>query len=160
MNTQAPAQQQDPDKFIATQTRLSASPLVPEIQLHQASEDLPIWQMSEEELAEHGIPAPFWAFAWAGGQAIARYLLDNPEYVRDKHILDFGAGSGIITIAALKAGAASALAADIDPFAKSACYLNAKANNVDLTATTDNLIDTPTKAGTSYLLETCATSSP
>ena len=145
MKIQAPAQHQDPDNFIETQTRLSASPLVPEIQLHQASEDFPIWKMSEEELADHGIPSPFWAFAWAGGQAISRYLLDNPAYVRGKRILDFGAGSGIIAIAALKAGAASAYAADIDPFAKSACYLNAKANNVELTATTENLIGSPNK---------------
>lgn len=143
MITQAPAQHQDPDEFIVTQTRLTSSPLVPEIQLHQASEDLPIWEMSEEELADHGIPSPFWAFAWAGGQAIARYLLDKPEYAQGKRILDFGAGSGIIAISALKAGAASALAADIDPFATSACYLNAKANNVELIATTDNLIGSP-----------------
>ena len=143
MITQAPAQHQDPDEFIATQTRLTSSPLVPEIQLHQASEDLPIWKMNEEELADHGIPAPFWAFAWAGGQALARYLLDKPEYVQGKRILDFGAGSGIIAISALKAGATSALAADIDPFATSACYLNAKANNVEVIATTDNLIGSP-----------------
>lgn len=143
MNTQAPAPHRDPDTFIATQTRLLASPLVPEIQLHQATEDLPIWKMSEEELADHGIPAPFWAFAWAGGQAIARYLLDKPAYVQGKRILDFGAGSGIIAIAALKAGATSALAADIDPFAKSACHLNAIANDVQLTATTNNLIGSP-----------------
>lgn len=96
--------------------------------------------MGEEGLADAGVPPPFWAFAWAGGQALARYLLDHPDVVAGKRVLDFGSGSGIVALAALRAGAKSALAADIDDFACAAALLNAAANELALAITTDNLI--------------------
>ena len=96
--------------------------------------------MTEEELEKSGLPPPFWAFAWAGGQALARYILDNPEIVRGRCVLDFGSGSGLIAIAAMKAGAASVLAADIDAFAAVAIALNAETNGVVVAATTEDLV--------------------
>lgn len=106
---------------------------MPEIGLHLADEAHELWHRTEEELAEIGLPPPFWAFAWAGGQALARHVLDNPEIVRGKHVLDFATGSGLVAIAAAKAGAASVLAADIDPFCAAAVRLNTAANGVSLT---------------------------
>jgi len=117
-----------PPAFIRAETRLMPVPLVPEISLHLAEESLPIWQRTEEELGEIGLPPPFWAFAWAGGQALARHILDHPEIVRDKRVLDFASGSGLVAIAALKAGAAHVEAADIDRFAQAAIALNMAAN--------------------------------
>ena len=130
----------DPVAFIRANTLLHEPPLIPEVKLHLASEIVPIWQMTEEELQENGLPPPFWAFAWAGGQALSRYILDHPDVVRGKRVLDFGSGSGLIGIAAMKAGAASVLAADIDPFAAAAIRLNAEVNNVSLLETMDNLV--------------------
>jgi predicted nicotinamide N-methyase len=130
----------DPAHFIRENTALHEPPLIPEIKLHLASEIVPIWQMTEEELEKSGLPPPFWAFAWAGGQALARYILDNPEIVRGRRVLDFGSGSGLIAIAAMKAGAVSALAADIDAFAAAAIALNAGANGVVVATTTDDLV--------------------
>lgn len=130
----------DPARFIRENTALHEPPLIPEIRLHLASEIVPIWQMTEEELEKSGLPPPFWAFAWAGGQALARYILDNPEIVRRRRILDFGSGSGLIAIAAMKAGAASVLAADIDAFAVAAIALNAEMNDVAVAATTEDLV--------------------
>ena len=130
----------DPARFIRENTALHEPPLIPEIRLHLASEIVPIWQMTEEELEKSGLPPPFWAFAWAGGQALARYILDNPEIVRRRRILDFGSGSGLIAIAAMKAGAASVLAADIDAFAVAAIALNAETNEVAVAATTEDLV--------------------
>lgn len=118
--------------FIRKHTRIERTPLVPEIELHLASEALPLWQASEEELQTIGLPPPFWAFAWAGGQGLARYLLDNPDMVHGKRVLDFATGSGLVAIAAAKAGAAHVIAADIDPFCEAAVRLNADANGVAL----------------------------
>ncbi len=128
--------------FIRANTKLLAPPLVPEVGLHLAEESLPIWRKTEEELGQMNIPPPFWAFAWAGGQALARYILDNRETVATKSVLDLGAGSGLIAIAAMIAGAASAEANDPDPFAQSAATLNAIENNVQLTATRDDKLST------------------
>ncbi|MCP6060149.1 50S ribosomal protein L11 methyltransferase, partial [Klebsiella pneumoniae] len=83
--------------------------------LHVADEAVPLWQRTEEELGEMGLPPPFWAFAWAGGQALARHVLDHPETVAGRKVLDFASGSGLVGIAAMKAGAASVTCADIDP---------------------------------------------
>jgi predicted nicotinamide N-methyase len=116
---------------------------VPEIPLHIAEESVPIWQKTEEELGEMNVPPPYWAFAWAGGQALARYLLDNPGLVDDRCVLDLGSGSGLVAIAAAKAGARRALAADIDAFAVAAIELNAAANGVALETTADDLLATP-----------------
>lgn len=130
----------DPQSFIRKNTELLDCPLIPEINLHLASEIVPIWQLTEEELSEKGVPPPFWAFAWAGGQALSRFILDHPEWVRGKSVLDFAAGSGIVAIAAAQAGATSVLAADIDPFAVAACRLNANANSQTISATENNLL--------------------
>src|SRR6476646_7302565 len=102
-------------KFILENTALMAPPHVPEIVLHLADEAHDLWQRTEDELVEIGLPPPFWAFAWAGGQGRARYVLDNPDTVRGKRVLDFASGSGLVAIAAAKAGAAEVIAADIDP---------------------------------------------
>ena len=129
-----------PEDFIKTNAALIAPPLVPEIRLYLATEVVPLWRATEEELARIGVPPPYWAFAWAGGQALARYILDHPDMVRGKHVLDIGAGSGLVGLAAAQAGAASILAADIDAFACAAIRLNAAANNCEITVTQDDLI--------------------
>jgi predicted nicotinamide N-methyase len=129
--------------FIAENTRLQAPPHTPELVLHLADEITPIWRMTEEALAEIGLPPPFWAFAWAGGQALARYVLDNPQLVAGKRVLDFASGSGIVGVAAARAGAASVLCADIDGFCAVAAELNAEANGVDLQTTDIDLLDAP-----------------
>ncbi len=102
---------------------------------------MPLWRKIEEEKGEVDVPPPFWAFAWAGGQAIARYLLDHPEEVDGKRVLDFGAGSGLCAIAAMKAGAVHALAADIDVFCRQALIMNARANGVRVSFTGRDLLD-------------------
>ena len=126
--------------FILQHTRLEAPPHTPELRLHLASEITPIWAMTEEALAEIGLPPPFWAFAWAGGQALARYVLDHPEAVADRAVIDFAAGSGIVGVAAARAGAARVLAADIDPFCEAAVALNAAANGVSVAFTAEDLL--------------------
>ncbi len=118
----------DQAEFILANTALTAPPLVPEIKLHTANELLPIWEASEQALAAHGVAPPFWAFAWAGGQALARYILDRPELVAGRSVLDFAAGSGLVAIAAARAGASSVTAAEIDPHAAASIGLNAAAN--------------------------------
>lgn len=118
-------------KFILDNTALMAPPHVPEVLLHLADEAHDLWLRTEEELAEIGLPPPFWAFAWAGGQGLARYVLDNPGTVRGKQVLDFASGSGLVAIAAMKAGAAAVIAADIDPFCETAIALNLEANAVN-----------------------------
>ena len=130
----------DPNAFIRAETRLRPVPLVPEVSLHVADEAVPIWHRTEEELGELGLPPPFWAFAWAGGQALARHVLDHPETVRGKRVLDFASGSGLVGIAAMKAGATSVTCADIDPFAVAAIALNGAANGVALSPTQADLI--------------------
>src|SRR6185312_12062682 len=98
-----------PKEFILANTALVAPPLVPEIALHLATEVVPLWRKTEEELEAEGIPPPYWAFAWAGGQALARYVLDTPDNVRGRALLDFGSGSGLVAIGAMRAGARSVL---------------------------------------------------
>src|SRR6187549_2791206 len=132
--------------FIVENTRLQAPPHAPELLLHLADEITPIWRMTEEALEEMGLPPPFWAFAWAGGQALARYLLDHPQAVAGKRVVDFAAGSGIVAIAAMKAGAAHVLAADIDSFCGPAIALNAAANDVAVAFTDADLLDAPPPA--------------
>lgn len=130
----------DPDAFIRVNTQVLAPPLVPEIKLHQATEVTDIWEATEAKLEEIGLPPPFWAFAWAGGQALARYLLDNPETVAGKTVLDFAAGSGLSAIAAMKAGAANVLASEIDPFAGAAMRANAVLNDVQIDVVVDDVV--------------------
>ena len=123
----------DATAFILAETRLRPVPHAPEIVLHVADEATELWQKTEEELGEIGLPPPFWAFAWAGGQALARYILDHPETVRGRRVLDFASGSGLVAIAAMKAGAADVVACDIDLFAIAAISVNAQANGVAVT---------------------------
>ena len=115
--------------FIMANTCRLRPPLVPEIMLHLAEESLPIWSKTEEELGEMNVPPPYWAFAWAGGQALARYILDTPSTVAGKTVLDIGSGSGLVAIAAKMAGAGRVIANDIDVFANVACRMNAAANS-------------------------------
>ncbi len=131
----------DHPEFIRQNTSLLAPPLVPEVLLHLAHEAVPIWQKTEEELGEIGLPPPFWAFAWAGGQALARYVLDHPALVAGRSVLDLATGSGLVGIAAKKAGAQTVLAADIDLFATAATRLNSQANDVALAITDDDLLE-------------------
>jgi predicted nicotinamide N-methyase len=131
-----------PQGFIRANAVVAAPPLVPEIALQLAAEMVPLWSKTEEELAAVGVPPPYWAFAWAGGQALARYVLDNPETVRGKRVLDVGSGSGLVALAAAKARAAGVLAADIDSFACAAIALNAKVNGADVAVTSQDVIGT------------------
>jgi predicted nicotinamide N-methyase len=126
----------DPALFVRHNTVIAAPPLVPEIRLHLATEITPIWLATEEGLVRSGLPPPFWAFAWAGGQALARYILDHPDQVAGRVVLDFGAGSGLVAIAAAKAGASSVLATDIDHFAFAAIAANAALNDAVITVMT------------------------
>jgi predicted nicotinamide N-methyase len=128
----APAPIADRAAFIRTNTRLFAPRLVPEIGLYQADALVPLWRATEPDLAVLGLPPPYWAFAWAGGQALARYILDHPETVSGKTVLDFGSGSGLGAIAAAVAGASHVTAAEIDAFGRTAIALNAAANDVTL----------------------------
>jgi predicted nicotinamide N-methyase len=133
----------DPEAFIRANTALQPTPHAPEISLYVADEITPIWTMTEEALGELGISPPFWAFAWAGGQAIARYVLDHPDIVRGKSVLDFASGSGLCAIAAMKAGAARAVACDVDPFCRAAIAVNAEANGVSVDCVIADLLDDP-----------------
>jgi len=130
-----------PEDFIRANTAIAAPPLVPEIRLHLATEITPIWQATEDSLAQGQVPPPFWAFAWAGGQALARYILDHPETVADRDVLDLASGSGMVAIAAALAGARRVTAADIDPFAAAAIMLNTALNGVTLSIETRDLLD-------------------
>jgi predicted nicotinamide N-methyase len=119
---------------------VASVPLVPEIRLHLVTEDCALWRASEEEAAALGFVEPYWAFAWPGGQALARYVLDNAALVRGKRVLDFGSGCAIEGIAAGLAGAASVLCADIDPLAGEAALANAALNGAQLSVTGEDLI--------------------
>lgn len=129
-------------EFILANTALLAPPHVPEITLHLAHEAHELWLRTEEELNEIGLPPPFWAFAWAGGQGLARHLLDNAEIVKGRRVLDFATGSGLVAIAAGLAGAAHIQASDIDPFCAEAVGLNAAHNAVPVAFAAADLVGT------------------
>lgn len=133
----------DRRQFILDNTELLPCPLVPEVQLRVASKLYPLWHLTEEQLEERGLPPPFWAFAWAGGQALARYVLDTPEEIASKRVLDFATGSGLVGIAAKMAGAVCVGVNDIDPFAMEAAEINARANHQMLQLLANNLIGDP-----------------
>lgn len=130
-------------RFVLTHTSLQRPPHVPEIQLYLADELEPVWRGTEEDLSAKGLPPPFWAFAWAGGQGLARYILDHPDEAWGRSAVDFATGSGLVAIALAKAGAGSVLASDLDPFSGAAVGLNAAANEVAVTFTGHNLLDRP-----------------
>jgi predicted nicotinamide N-methyase len=127
--------------FIRANTTIASPPLVPEIRLHLASAITPLWQATEDTLTQGQVPPPFWAFAWAGGQALARYIIDHPETVAERDVLDLASGSGMVAIAAAKAGARHVTAADIDPFAVVATGLNARLNDVSIWIENRDLLD-------------------
>lgn len=130
----------DRGAFIRANTTILTPPLVPEVQLHLAHEAVPIWQKTEEELGEMGLAPPFWAFAWAGGQALARHVLDHPDIVRGRNVVDLASGSGLVAISAMKGGAHHVLAADIDGFSVAAMAINAALNGVVLQVTGEDLL--------------------
>ncbi|HWB48294.1 MAG TPA: 50S ribosomal protein L11 methyltransferase [Stellaceae bacterium] len=131
----------DATAFVRANTTLGRPPLAPELRLHLATQVTPIWQATEESLSRWGTPPPFWAFAWAGGQALARYILDHPAIVAGQDVLDLASGSGIVAIAAAKAGARRVTAAEIDPFAAAAIALNAATNDARIAIETRDLLD-------------------
>ena len=126
--------------FIQSQTTIAAPPLTPEIHLHLATEITPIWQATEATLDANNLPPPYWAFVWPGGQALTRFLLDQPQWVKGKRVLDFAAGSGLSAIGAAMAGAEKVIANEIDDFAIEAILLNATTNNVALEVLRHDLI--------------------
>ncbi len=128
----------DPEGFIRANTALEAPAMVPEFKLWLATEYVPIWQATEAWLEEQNVDPPYWAFCWPGGQAIARYLLDNPTLVEGRHVIDFAAGSGVSAMAAARAGAASVLANDIDALSLVAARLNAQANHLSVNVSADD----------------------
>ncbi len=136
----------DPERLVLDNTRLVSPWLCPELRLHLVTEDCPWWRSTPEDLELLGVDEPFWGFAWAGGQALARLLLDRPELVRGRRVLDFGAGCGIGALAAARAGAASVLAVDIDPVCRAACALNARANDLELACEIHDLVGTAVDA--------------
>lgn len=123
---------ENPAAFIRAETAILAVPHTPEIRLHLAADSSALWQKTEDELVTIGLPPPYWAFAWAGGQALARYILDNPALVVGRRVLDFGSGSGLVAIAAALAGGTVVRATEIDAIARIAIALNAGLNGVQL----------------------------
>ncbi|CAL4868300.1 hypothetical protein MMA231_02581 [Asticcacaulis sp. MM231] len=134
-----------PDKqaFIRNQTRVLPVPSLPEMRLYQADEVTPLWLMTEQNLVQERLAPPFWAFAWSGGQALAKYVAAHPAIVQGKRVLDIACGSGLVGIAAMRADAESVLCNDIDPYAEAAVALNAALNDVTLAFTGDDLLDGP-----------------
>lgn len=130
----------DARAFILGNTALISPPHVPEIRLRLADEMHELWHHTEEELGELGLPPPYWAFAWAGGQGLARHVLDHPHLVAGRTVLDFATGSGLVAIAAAMSGAKDVLAADIDPFAGAAVALNTAENGVAVAFTDADLV--------------------
>jgi predicted nicotinamide N-methyase len=143
-----------PAEIIRANTRLSPVPLVPEIRLYQASEPMGVWQQTEQATGRTGLDPPFWAFAWAGGQALARYLLDRPEAVGGRTVIDVASGSGLVAIAAVMAGAVAVTAYDIDPLATAAITVNAAANGVAVPAACADVLseDRPPGLGSDLVL--------
>ena len=133
-------------EFVLANTRVARPAIVPELALCLANPATPIWALSEEDLKSLGLPPPYWSYAWAGGQALARYVLDHPQEVAGRQVIDFATGSGVVAIAAVKAGAADVLAADIDPFCEAAVGLNAEVNAVSFGFTSANLLAGPPPA--------------
>lgn len=128
------------DTFVALHARLAPVPFVPEVRLHQADDAIGLWEATEDLLGGRQEP-PFWAFAWAGGQALARYVLDHPDLVAGRRVLDLASGSGLVAVAAARAGAATVRAVDVDPLALEAVALNAAANGGGVTTELADLLD-------------------
>jgi predicted nicotinamide N-methyase len=128
-------------RLIRATTQLTPVPLIPEIRLYLAAEPIEAWQRTERELSQTGLPPPYWAFAWPGGQALGRYLLDHPDAVAGKRVIDLASGSGLVAIAAARAGAAAVTAYDVDPLAVAAIEVNAAANDVSVTGVCADILE-------------------
>jgi predicted nicotinamide N-methyase len=141
-------------EIIRAGAHLRPVPLVPEIRLYQASDPISVWQQAELAAGQTGLDPPFWAFAWAGGQALARYLLDHQRGVRGRRVIDIASGSGLVAIAAAGAGAAAVTAYDIDPLAVAAIRVNADANGAAVLAVCADVLDRdgPLSPGTDLVL--------
>jgi predicted nicotinamide N-methyase len=126
--------------LVHSHTRLQAPSAVPEVLLHLAEEPIELWEHTERERGSQ-LPPPFWAFAWAGGQALARYVLDHPDLVRDRAVCDLAAGSGLVAIAAALAGASSVTAVEVDPLAAAAIAINTATNDVAVGVTLGDVLD-------------------
>ncbi len=133
----------EPETFIRANTALEAPAMLPEFKLWLASEYVPIWQATEAWLEEQNVDPPYWAFCWPGGQAVARFLLDNPDHVRGKRVIDFAAGSGVSSMAAARAGAAAVTANDIDALSLVAARLNAEANGLVVATSAEDWLAGP-----------------
>jgi predicted nicotinamide N-methyase len=141
-------------EIIRTGTQLRSMPLLPEIRLHQAGDPISMWQQTEQAAGRDDLDPPFWAFPWAGGQALARYLLDHPETVLGRRVIDVASGSGLVAIAAARAGAEAVTAYDTDPLAAAAIGLNAVANGVTVQAVCADILgeDGPPSPGADLVL--------
>ncbi|TCB92156.1 methyltransferase [Micromonospora zingiberis] len=126
--------------FVRLHARLAPVAFVPEVRLHQADEPIGLWELTEGEFRSDQ-PPPFWAFAWAGGQGLARYVTDHPELFAGRRVLDLASGSGLVAIAAARAGAAAVRAVEVDPLAVAAIALNAEANGVPVDAELADILD-------------------
>jgi predicted nicotinamide N-methyase len=126
--------------FIRAHTTITRPAMTPEIALHLATEITPIWRATEDWLAERNLAPPFWAFAWPGGLALTRHILDHPAPLAGKRVLDFAAGAGLAAIACAMAGARRVEAAELDPVAAAAITLNAATNGVEVTAITGDIV--------------------
>jgi predicted nicotinamide N-methyase len=127
-------------EFVIAHTTLRSTPFVPEVRLHLADEAIALWERTEQTTGVEQ-PPPFWAFPWAGGQALARYILDHPESVAGRAVFDLASGSGLVAVAAAVAGAASVTANEIDEYAVAAIAMNALANGVAVTALLGDHLD-------------------
>ncbi|MBE2250338.1 MAG: methyltransferase [Myxococcus sp.] len=134
------------EALVRSVTQVASVPLVPEVRLHLLPPTHPLWTATPEEARAHGLEQPYWAFAWPGGQALARWVLDHPEAVRGKPVLDVGSGGALEGLAALRAGALSVTCADVDPVANVCARLNAAANGVTIETLTDDLLSRPAGA--------------
>ncbi|MGI5216055.1 class I SAM-dependent methyltransferase [Plantactinospora sp. CA-290183] len=130
----------NPATFVRAYARLAPVAAVPEVRLYQADEPIGLWELTEGEFRSEQ-PPPFWAFAWAGGQALARYVLDHPETVAGRRVLDLASGSGLVAVAAARAGATAVRAVDVDPMALAAVAVNAEANGVTVDGTLGDVLD-------------------
>jgi len=136
-----------PAEFVLAHTRQRPAPFVPELQLHLADDSLEVWEATEVAVDRGEVPPPFWAFVWAGGQALARHLFDHPELVAGRTVIDVASGSGVVALAAARAGAAAVTATDLDEFAVAAVRLNARLNDVPVEARLVDVRDVETAPG-------------
>ncbi|MGE5505768.1 MAG: class I SAM-dependent methyltransferase [Actinomycetota bacterium] len=144
-----------PAQFIRANAVVGHPPACPEVKLWLATEVTPLWEATEAVLEQNNLPPPYWAFCWAGGQALTRWALDNPEVVAGKRVLDFAAGSGVTAVAAAMKGAARVEAAEIDPFAVAAIGLNAELNGVHIDGVEGDIVGQPNRWDVVFAGDVC-----